>query len=65
MRVAARVATADEAALIVHEVDALGPKGPAGGSIAAMGMREMLGVVSPFVPRALVRPRIEIEEVRA
>jgi hypothetical protein len=65
MRVAARVTTADEAELIVHEVDALGLNGPAGGSIAAMGVREVLGVVSTFVPRALVRPRVEIEEVRA
>jgi hypothetical protein len=30
-----------------------------------MGVREVLGVVSTFVPRALVRPRVEIEEVRA
>jgi hypothetical protein len=46
----------DTLKLIVHEVDALGLNGPAGGSIAAMGVREVLGVVSTFVPRALSAP---------
>jgi hypothetical protein len=41
------------------------PLGPAGGSIAAMGVREVLGVVSTFVFRAPIRPRVDIQEVRA
>ena len=52
IRVAARVTTADEAELIVHEVDALGLNRPAGGSFAATGVREVLDVASTFVPRA-------------
>lgn len=64
IRVAARVKTADEAEMIVHEVDSLGLNGPSAGSIAAMGVREVLGVVSTFVPRDLIRSRVTIEEVR-
>jgi hypothetical protein len=51
--------------MVVHEVDSLGLNGPSGGSIAAMGVREVLGVVSTFVPRDLVRPTVTVEEVRA
>jgi hypothetical protein len=43
VRVAARVRTQEEAEMVVHEVDALGLNGPSGGSIAAMGVREVLG----------------------
>jgi transposase, IS6 family len=42
-----------------------GPLSSARPNGTAMGVREVLGVVSTFVPRALVRPRVEIEEVRA
>jgi hypothetical protein len=65
VRVAARVRTAEEAEMVVHEVDSLGLNGPSGGSIAAMGVREVLGVVSTFVPRDLVRPTVTVEEIRA
>jgi hypothetical protein len=65
IRVAARVKTSDEAEMIVHEADALGLNGPFGGSIAAMGVREVLGVFSTFAPRDLIRPRVEMIEVRA
>jgi hypothetical protein len=63
-RVAARCRTQDEAEMVVHEVDSLGLNGPSGGSIAAMGVREVIGVVSTFIPRELVRPCISIEDVR-
>jgi hypothetical protein len=33
--------------------------------VAAMGIREVLGVVSTFVPRDLIRPSVTIEYVRA
>ena len=49
----------------IAEVDSLGLNGPSGGSIALMGVREVLGVVSTFVPRDLVRPSVTVEEVRA
>jgi hypothetical protein len=42
--------------MVVHEIDSLGVNGPSGGSIAAMGVREVLGVVSTFVPRSLIHP---------
>jgi hypothetical protein len=44
-------------------VDSLGLNGPSGGSIAAIGVREVLGVVSTFVPRELVRPSVSVEHV--
>lgn len=65
VRVAARVRTPEEAEMVVHEVDSLGLNGPSGGSIAAMGIREVLGVVSTFVPRDLIRSRVTVETVRA
>ena len=65
VRVAVRTRTAEEAEIAVHEVDALGLNGPSGGSIAQASVREVLGVVSTFVPRSLVTPTVTIEEVRA
>jgi hypothetical protein len=65
VRVAARVHTQEEAEMVVHEVDSLGLNGPSGGSIAAQGIREVLGVVSTFVPRSLIRPRVTVATVRA
>ncbi len=65
MGVTARVRTVEEAEMVVHEVDALGLNGPSGGSIAAMGVREVLGVVSTFVPRELIHPTVTVEDVRA
>jgi hypothetical protein len=51
--------------MVAHEVDSLGLNGPSGGSIASMGVREILGVVSTFVPRNLIRPTVTVETVRA
>ena len=65
IRVAARVRTQEEAEMVVHKVDSLGLNGPSGGSIAAQGIREVLGVVSTFVPRDLIRPSVTVETVRA
>jgi hypothetical protein len=65
VRVAARCHTQEEAEMVVHEVDSLGLNGPSGGSIAAQGIREVLGVVSTFVPRDLIRPSVTVETVRA
>jgi hypothetical protein len=65
LRVAARTDTEEEATIVAHEVDALGLCGPSAGSIAAMSVREVLGVVSTFVPRELVSPRIVVQEVGA
>ena len=65
LRVAARTDTAEAAEIVAHEVDALGLSGPSAGSIAALSVREVLGVVSTYVPRELVTPRIVLEEVGA
>jgi len=64
LRVAARTRTAAEAELVAHEVDALGLNGPSGGSIAQMQVREIVGVVATFVPRAIISPSVSIEHVR-
>jgi hypothetical protein len=64
VRVAARVRTQEEAEMVVHEVDSLGLNGPSGGSIAAQGVREVLGVVSTFVSRDLIRPTVTVQTVR-
>ena len=61
LRVAARTDTAEEAEIVAHEVDALGLSGPSAGSIAAVSVREVLGVVSTYVPREQVSPRIVVE----
>jgi hypothetical protein len=65
VRVAARCRTQEEAEMVVHEVDSLGLNGPSGGSIAAQGIREVLGVVSTFVPRDLIHPSVSVATVRA
>lgn len=63
VRVAARTHSREEALMVAHEVDALGLSGPSAGSIAAMNVREMLGVVSTYIPREMVEPRIVVHEV--
>jgi hypothetical protein len=63
VRVAARTKTREEAVLVAHEVDSLGLSGPSAGSIAAMNVREILGVVSAFVPREMVRPTVTMLRV--
>jgi hypothetical protein len=51
---------------VVRHENNLGERnGPSGGSIAAMGIREVLGVVSTFVPRALIHPSVAVETARA
>ena len=65
LRVAARTDTEEEAAIVAHEIDALGLSGPSAGSIAATSVREVLGVVSTLVPRDRVETRIALEELRA
>ncbi|MBA3331680.1 MAG: DUF1446 domain-containing protein [Actinobacteria bacterium] len=63
LRVAARTDTAEEAEIVAHEVDALGLSGPSAGSIAAVSVREVLGVVSTYVPRDQVTPRVVMQEI--
>ena len=62
VRVAGRTETLDEAARIGAEVEALYTNGPAGGGGAVRTAREVVGVVSTFVPRERVHPRVHFLE---
>lgn len=62
LRVAASAATAEEAALIGEEVEALYTNGPAGGGGARKYVNEVIGIVSVLIDRAAVHPVITIFE---
>ena len=62
LRVAARAATREEAALVGDEVEALYTNGPAGGGGTRKAVTEQIGIVSTLVDRARVRPRTTILE---
>jgi hypothetical protein len=61
VRVAARVASLDDARRIGQEVEALYTNGPAGGGGVAVVAREVLSVATTFVPRALVACAVHVE----
>ena len=63
LRVAARFASAEAAAQVGLEVEALYTNGPAGGGGAARSVTRVLGVASAFVPRSAAQPRVRIEVV--
>jgi hypothetical protein len=63
VRVAARLKSMQEAALIGNEVEALYVTGPAGGGGAVKSARQVVAVLSTFVPRDLVKPVVAYEEV--
>jgi hypothetical protein len=58
-RVVARCATRHEAERVANEVETLYTNGPAGGGGVAKSVREIVGVVSTFVPRDAVHPVLE------
>lgn len=62
LRVAARAATAELAAIVGEEVEALYTNGPAGGGGARKYVNEQIGVVSTLIDRELVKPQITIRE---
>ncbi len=62
-RVAVRTKSLKEAALVGNEVEALYVTGPAGGAGALKIAREVVAVLSTFVPRDMVRPVVAYEEV--
>jgi hypothetical protein len=62
VRVAGRTTTATEAMRIANEVEALYTNGPAGGAGATASVRDVLAVVSTFVPRDRVTCRVDVEE---
>lgn len=62
LRVAVRTDTAEEAALVGNEVEALWLSGPAAGGGATRSVRELIGIVSTFLPRQQVRTRVVLLE---
>jgi Acyclic terpene utilisation family protein AtuA len=61
VRVAARTPTIQAARRVGHEVEALYTNGPAGGGGATRSIREVLSLVSTFVPRELVPCAVSCE----
>jgi hypothetical protein len=62
LRAAARAETLKLAALIPREVEALYTNGPSGGGGVTGSTREIIAILSTFVPRELVPHTIHIEE---
>ncbi|HEY3180982.1 MAG TPA: acyclic terpene utilization AtuA family protein [Casimicrobiaceae bacterium] len=62
LRVAARAATAERAALVGDEVEALYTNGPAGGGGTRKYVHEQIGIVSTLIERDRVQTNIAIRE---
>lgn len=62
LRVAAKAQTAEDAALIGEEVEALYTNGPAGGGGARKYVNEVIGVVSTLIDRNNVSPHVNTFE---
>ena len=63
IRAAVRTKSMKEAALVGNEVEALYVTGPAGGAGALKSAREVVAVLSTFVPRDMVKPIVTYKEV--
>ena len=61
-RVAGRTASLAEAVRIGNEVEALYTNGPAGGGGVTKSAREVMGILSTYLPRDLVRPAVHYLE---
>ncbi len=62
LRVAAKAETAELAALVGEEVEALYTNGPAGGGGVRKYVNETIGIVSTLIDRTLLQPTIHIFE---
>jgi hypothetical protein len=62
LRVAGKATTADQAALIGQEVEALYTNGPAGGGGARKYVQEVIGISSTFISREMVSPSVTLVE---
>lgn len=60
LRIAASASTADEAALVGEEIEALYTNGPAGGGGARKYVNEIIGIVSTLIDSATVIPAIAV-----
>ncbi len=64
LRVAARAATREKAALVGEEVEALWTNGPGGGGGARKYVHEQVGVVSGLIAREKIRTEVTVREWR-
>jgi hypothetical protein len=62
LRVAARAPSAEQAAIVGEEVEALYTNGPAGGGGARKYVHEQVGIVSTLIDRARVRSKVSVHE---
>jgi hypothetical protein len=62
LRVAARAATPEQAALVGEEVEALYTNGPAGGGGARRYVQEQIGIVSTLIDRERVKSEVTLRE---
>ena len=62
LRVAARAASREEAAIVGDEVEALYTNGPAGGGGTRKYVNEQIGIVSTLIDRARVTPSVTVRE---
>jgi hypothetical protein len=62
VRVVGRTASLDEAVRIGNEVETLYTNGPAGGGGVTKSAREMMGILSTYIPRDLARPNVHYVE---
>jgi hypothetical protein len=62
LRVAGMAATAEHAHLVAREVESLYLNGPAGGGGVRTSVTDVIGILSTFIDRADVTPRVEIME---
>ena len=60
LRVAAKAATAEDAALVGEETEALYTNGPAGGGGARKYVNEVIGIVSTLIDRNTIFPQLAI-----
>jgi hypothetical protein len=62
LRIAARAATPEQAALVGEEVEALYTNGPAGGGGARRYVQEQIGIVSTLIDRERVKSEVTLRE---
>jgi hypothetical protein len=62
VRVVGRTDRPDEAVRIGNEVETLYTNGPAGGGGVTKSVREVVGILSTYIPRDLVRPTVHYVE---
>ena len=65
LRVAARAATHEEAAIVGDEVEALYTNGPAGGGGTRKSVTEQIGIVSTLIDRSRVSIHVTLHEGNA